>query len=34
VVNTRDEAEEFFDFNIAGAWMGEQTPIILRRIGC
>ena len=29
----RDDAEEFFDFNIASAWMGEQTPIILRRIG-
>lgn len=27
-----DEAEEFFDFNVSGAWMGGQTPIILRRI--
>ena len=29
----REEAEEFFEFNIAGAWMGDQTPIFLRRIG-
>ena len=29
----REEAEEFFEFNIAGAWIGEQTPIFLRRIG-
>ncbi len=29
----RDEAQEFFEFNIAGAWIGEQTPIFLRRIG-
>jgi hypothetical protein len=21
-----NEAKEFFDFNIAGAWMGENTP--------
>ena len=27
-----DEAQEFFEFNIAGAWIGEQTPIFLRRI--
>ena len=26
-----DSAEEFFDFNIAGAWVGPQTPIILSR---
>ena len=24
---TYEEAEEFFDFNIAGAWVGESTPI-------
>ncbi len=29
----RDEAQEFFEFNIAGAWIGELTPIFLRRIG-
>lgn len=22
-----EEAEEFFDFNIIGAWVGERTPI-------
>ena len=27
-----DEAEEFFDFNVAGAWVGERTPLFLRRI--
>ena len=27
-----DEAEEFFEFNITGAFMGEQTPLFLRRI--
>ena len=29
---TKNEAEEFFAFNIAGAWMGEGTPLFLRRI--
>ena len=29
---TRDEAEEFFEFNIAGAWVGEATPLFLRRV--
>jgi hypothetical protein len=24
---SRDDAEEFFAFNIEGAWVGEQTPI-------
>jgi len=24
---TQEEAEEFFDFNIIGAWMGERTPM-------
>jgi hypothetical protein len=23
---TEEEAEEHFDFNIAGAWVGESTP--------
>lgn len=23
---TPDEAEEFFEFNVIGAWMGEGTP--------
>jgi hypothetical protein len=26
---TRDEAEEFFEFNQAGAWMGDGTPCFL-----
>ena len=26
---TPDEAREFFEFNIGGAWMGEGTPIWL-----
>lgn len=26
---TREQAEEFFTFNIAGAWMGEGTPVFL-----
>lgn len=24
---TEDEAVEFFDFNVAGAYMGERTPL-------
>jgi hypothetical protein len=24
------EAEEYIEFNTAGAWLGENTPIILR----
>lgn len=24
---TEEEAEEFFEFNVSGAYMGEQTPI-------
>ena len=28
---TYDEAIEFFDFNIAGLYAGERTPIILER---
>jgi hypothetical protein len=27
-----DEALEFFDFNIAGAYVGEQTPIFIHMI--
>ena len=26
---TEEEAEEFFDFNIQGAYMGEHTPIFV-----
>ena len=27
-----DEALEYFDFNIAGAYVGEQTPIFIHKI--
>lgn len=26
---TREEAEEFFEFNTVGAWMGDLTPIFV-----
>ena len=26
------QAEEYFDFNIAGAWIGETTPIYLEEL--
>ncbi len=26
------EAEEYIDFNVVGAWVGEQTPIIVHPI--
>jgi hypothetical protein len=29
---TFEEAEEFFGFNIEGAWVGERTPIYVRRL--
>ena len=29
---TYDEALEFFDFNIAGTYAGEHTPLILERV--
>lgn len=25
-----EDAVEFFEFNVVGAWVGEQTPIFLR----
>jgi hypothetical protein len=25
-----EDAVEFFEFNVIGAWVGEQTPIFLR----
>lgn len=28
---THEEAQEFFDFNIIGAWMGEFTPIFITK---
>jgi hypothetical protein len=27
-----EEAVEYFEFNIEGAWVGERTPIFLRRV--
>jgi hypothetical protein len=29
---TRAEAEEFFAYNVAGAFMGESSPIFLQKI--
>lgn len=29
---TLEEAIEYFDFNIAGAWVGESTPFFLQRM--
>lgn len=26
---TAEEAEEWLDFNVVGAWVGEQTPIVV-----
>ena len=26
---TRDEAEEFFEYNQIGAWMGDKTPVFV-----
>lgn len=26
----REEAEEYFEVNIVGAWMGEDTPVFIR----
>ena len=28
---TENEAREFFDFNIAGSYVGDQTPIFMER---
>lgn len=28
----RDAAEEFFEFNIIGAWVGDTTPVFIRRL--
>ena len=29
---TEEEAVEFFEFNVIGAWVGERTPCFLRRM--
>jgi hypothetical protein len=28
---SNEEAEEYFCFNVQGAWVGEQTPVFLER---
>tara|TARA_R110002020_G_scaffold461858_1_gene681079 strand:- start:234 stop:506 length:273 start_codon:yes stop_codon:yes gene_type:complete len=30
---TMDEAREFYEFNILGAWVGESTPVFVEGIG-
>lgn len=27
---TEEEAEEYFDFNVCGAWLGENTPLFVK----
>lgn len=27
---TDEEAQEFFDFNIIGAWVGDKTPVFIK----
>jgi hypothetical protein len=29
---THEEAYEYFEFNIKGAWMGEFTPIFIEKV--
>lgn len=29
---TKDEAEEFFEFNIVGAYVGESTPCFVEKL--
>jgi hypothetical protein len=29
---TDEEAMEYFDFNVQGAWVGESTPVFLNDI--
>jgi len=26
---SREDAEEFFDYNVTGAWVGKNTPVFL-----
>ena len=28
---TRDEASDYFEFNVVGGWVGPQTPVFLER---
>ena len=30
---TLEEAEEFFEFNVVGAWVGERTPMFREYLG-
>jgi hypothetical protein len=30
---TREDAEEYIDYNISGAWMGEGTPLVMLEVG-
>lgn len=30
---THEEAIEYFDFNIIGAWVGDHTPAFFTRVG-
>ena len=29
---TEEEAIDYFDYNVVGAWVGEETPIFVREI--
>jgi hypothetical protein len=29
---THEEAEEYFEFNVVGSWVGERTPLFLCRV--
>lgn len=31
-IATREDAEEFFEFNVVGAYVGEGTPVFLKII--
>lgn len=31
---SREDAEEFFEFNTLGAWMGDQTPVFIDTRPC
>ena len=31
---TAEDAEEYLDFNVTGAWVGEDTPGFLERLEC
>ena len=29
---TEEEAIDYFDFNVVGSWVGEETPIFVREM--